>query len=193
MTEPKWLVEARKYDGLKEIPGARDNPTIVKWFADVGHSWVQDDETAWCAAFVGAMLEKVGIKSTRKLNARSYLEWGVPISKPAPGAIAVFYRGDPKGWQGHVSFYIRENANNVWCLGGNQSNQVNITRYPKSRLLGYRWPAGASTAEPVPVPPPAPAPTPVPDKPAVKPAEPKIHPVGFFNALMRLFRMLFRR
>ena len=61
--------------GVTEIAGEIDNKTIVEYFAEVGHSWVKDDETAWCAAFIGAMIERSGYRSTRELNARSYLKW----------------------------------------------------------------------------------------------------------------------
>jgi hypothetical protein len=43
---------ACKHYGLKEIRGEEHNPVILKFFKEIGHSWVQDDETAWCAAFV---------------------------------------------------------------------------------------------------------------------------------------------
>ena len=76
--------------GTKEVKGQKDNPKIVQYFADVGHSWVKDDETAWCAAFVGSCLEKAGLTSTRALNARSYLKWGRKISKPVVGCVVIF-------------------------------------------------------------------------------------------------------
>lgn len=116
------------------------NPKVIQYFHDVGHSWVKDDETAWCAAFVGAMLERTGTRSTRKLNARSYLDWGKPVEleDAQPGDIVVFSRGDPNGWQGHVAFYVSHSANHVNVLGGNQSNQVNVKPYKRSRLLGIR-------------------------------------------------------
>jgi len=65
--------------GLRELRGPDNNPSVVQFFADVGHGWVKDDETAWCAAFVGAMLERAGLRSTRALNARSYLDWGEEV------------------------------------------------------------------------------------------------------------------
>lgn len=126
------------YYGTKEIKGAVDNPTVVKMFADVGHSWVKDDKTAWCAAFVGSCLEQAGIKSTKKLNARSYLTWGDATDKPTVGDIVVFWRGKKNGWQGHVGFYINETQTHINVLGGNQSDMVNIQPYSKERLLGYR-------------------------------------------------------
>ncbi len=56
------------------------NPVVLKYFDDVGHSWVNDDETPWCAAFIGSMLFRAGIRATNKLNARSYLDWGMPCA-----------------------------------------------------------------------------------------------------------------
>lgn len=131
---------ARKEIGTKEIPGPKHNPEVVGWFAQVGHSWVTDDETAWCAAFMGAMLQLGGLPSTRKLNARSYMDWGkpVPVDEAQEGDVVVFTRGDPNGWQGHVGFYVRDEGKHIIVLGGNQSNMVNEARYPASRLLGVR-------------------------------------------------------
>jgi uncharacterized protein (TIGR02594 family) len=131
---------AKRFIGLKEIPGPVDNEQIVKDFATVGHSWVKDDETAWCAAFVGARLEEAGIRSTRKLNARSYLDWGKPVEleEAKEGDIVVFWRGSKDGWKGHVGFFVRTEGNNIIVLSGNQSNMVNESPYSTSRLLGVR-------------------------------------------------------
>lgn len=135
------LDEASKHLGLKELPGqTKHNKQIVQFFADVGHEWVKDDETAWCAAFVGAILKRVGLPHTGKLNARSYLMWGDAV-KPAeaePGDVMVFSRGDPNGWQGHVAFFVRSAEGGYFVLGGNQSNAVTQAFYPKNRLLGVR-------------------------------------------------------
>lgn len=131
---------ARQQIGTWEWKGDDHNPKIVQWFADVGHSWVVDDETAWCAAFVGAMLKAGGFPHTGALNARSYTDYGqhVDIQDAQPGDIVVFSRGDPKGWQGHVGFFVRRDGDNIVVLGGNQANQVNESRYPVKRLLAVR-------------------------------------------------------
>lgn len=139
MAEPKWLLEARKFLGTKEGKGASNNPVVVQWYADSGNRGVKDDSVAWCAAFVGAMLKAAGEKGTQSLAARSYLNWGVKLNKPKPGAIVVFKRGN-SNWQGHVAFFLRDLGERIEVLGGNQSDKVSITTYPKSSLLGYRWP-----------------------------------------------------
>jgi uncharacterized protein (TIGR02594 family) len=108
-------------------------------YASVGHEWVEHDSVAWCAAFVGHCLERAGIRSTRKLTARSYLDWGIPvdIADAQPGDIGVIPRGS-SSWQGHVFFIDRIEGAWVWGLGGNQSDAVNVKRYPISKLLGVR-------------------------------------------------------
>ena len=140
----KAYAKAKAHIGTAEIKGKEHNPEIVGWFGQVGHSWVTDDETAWCAAFAGAMLQLGGLPSTRKLNARSYLEWGRPVDLDAaqPGDIVVFSRGDPNGWTGHVGFFVRREGQTIKVLGGNQGNRVGVDAYPVSRLLGVRRWAG---------------------------------------------------
>ena len=130
---------ARGYIGTTEGPGLEDNPTIMAMYASVGHEWVEHDSVAWCAAFVGHCLERAGIRSTRRLTARSYLDWGVPveIADAQTGDIAVIPRGT-SSWQGHVFFIDRIEGPWVWGLGGNQNDAVNVKRYPVSKLLGVR-------------------------------------------------------
>jgi hypothetical protein len=48
-----------------EIKGPRHNPLILQFWKGIKRGGIKDDETPWCAAFVGAMLERAGIKSTR--------------------------------------------------------------------------------------------------------------------------------
>lgn len=135
----KWFEIAQNEQGTQEISGKKHNPAIVQYFANVGHVWVKDDETPWCAAFVGSCLENAGITSTKALNARSYLKWGREIAKPVAGCIVVFKRGK-SSWQGHVAFYIGQSDDRIKVLGGNQGNEVKVSTYSKDDLLGYRMP-----------------------------------------------------
>lgn len=127
------------YIGTTEGAGPENNPVIMDMYASVGHDWVEHDSVAWCAAFVGHCIERAGLRSTRQLTARSYLEWGVPVESAdaQPGDIGVIPRGS-SGWQGHVFFIDRIEGPWVWGLGGNQSDAVNVKRYPVSKLLGVR-------------------------------------------------------
>ena len=131
---------AEGYLGVTEYPAAKHNPQILKFYADSGNSWVQDDETPWCAAFVGSVLAQCGIQGTNKLNARSYLDWGRPVDldKAQKGDVVVFWRGSKDGWQGHVAFYSHQDEEHIYVLGGNQGNKVSLAPYKKDRLLGIR-------------------------------------------------------
>lgn len=126
-----------------------DNPKVVAYFKDSGNAGVTTDSTAWCAAFVGAMLARSGIKGTGKLNARSYLDWGVHVARQdaQPGDVVIFKRGN-SSWQGHVAFFVKDRGAKIDVLGGNQSDAVNVKGYAASQLLGIRR-AKASAFPPV--------------------------------------------
>jgi uncharacterized protein (TIGR02594 family) len=147
--EPAWLVAARKLVGLREISGAKHAPEIVQMWKDIKRGGIKDDETPWCAAFVGSMLERSGVKSSRFESAKSYLNWGQLIALPVVGCVVVFTRQGG----GHVGFAVgRDKAGNLLILGGNQSDAVNIKAFPVSRVSGYRWPDGVQVpAESLPV------------------------------------------
>ena len=127
----------REY-GVMEIVGDTDNPDILKYFHEIGHEWVLNDETAWCSAFVNWVAKTCGYEYTGKLNARSWLDIGSVILDFELGDVAVLWRGSPDGWKGHVGFPVRKTEHHIWLLGGNQSNMVRISPYPIDRLLGYR-------------------------------------------------------
>lgn len=136
MTELPWLVEARKHIGLMEIKGAKHAPEIVQMWKDIKRGGIKDDETPWCAAYVGAMLERVGIKSTRFESAKSYLAWGDVLAYPQYGCVVVFEREGG----GHVGFVVGQTVSgDLLVLGGNQGDGVNIKRFSRSRASGYRW------------------------------------------------------
>ena len=135
-----WLDKAKSYLGLSEVPGKAHNSKIVGWWKAIRAAF-QDDETPWCAAFVGGVLEECGIKSSRSAAARSYLHWGFPLAGPAVGAIVIFWRGSPKSTSGHVGFVVgKDTKGNLIVLGGNQGNKVSIATFSPMRALGFRWP-----------------------------------------------------
>ena len=134
------LATAGTYLGLEEWPGARHNPEIMAMFGAVGHGWVQDDETPWCAAFVGAVLSQLGLPHTGRLNARSYLEWGVPVTieEARPGDIVTLWRVSPDALTGHVAVLVERAGDRVLLRGGNQGNRVSDAWYPVARIIGVR-------------------------------------------------------
>lgn len=141
MIEPIWLRQARKYLGLKEVPGKGNNKTIIGFWQKIKQKFVTDD-VPWCAGFVGAMLEEAGIRSSRSAAARSYQTWGYKLNGPAVGAIVVFWRGDISSYQGHVGIVVGKDHNgHIMVLGGNQGDMVCVKPFGRERVLSYRWPS----------------------------------------------------
>jgi uncharacterized protein (TIGR02594 family) len=146
MDQPRWLEHAWRELDQKEQRGNADNARIVKFYRDAGHSEIAHDEIAWCAAFVGASLERAGMRSTRSLLARSYLGWGAGLVEGRLGAISILSRG-PDPAAGHVGFLIGEAGDDLLLLGGNQDDGVSVAPFARSRLLGFRWPAEESAGK----------------------------------------------
>lgn len=141
--EPLWYQIAFRemVSGVDEISGSADNPRIIEYHQATSLQ-ATDDETAWCSSFVNWCLLKAGKDRTNSAAARSWLNWGVSIVTPRLGCVAIFERtSSPTA--GHVGFYQSEQNGRILLLGGNQSNQVNITPQHANKLLGYRWPSGA--------------------------------------------------
>lgn len=139
-----WLDEARRYMGLREVAGAKHNPTILSWAQRLGVKvlgiQVRDDETAWCGLFVAhcisVSLPEEPLVSIA-VRAKEWLNFGRRLDTPALGCVVVLDR--PGG--GHVGFYVGEDAAGyVHVLGGNTGNAVATARMEKARVLGYRWP-----------------------------------------------------
>lgn len=124
--------------GNKGIVGGAHNKEVLKYFHETEFEWVKDDETAWCAAFVNWVIMRTGQPGTKSLAARSFLKFGQKASKPQIGCLVVLWRINRDGPYGHVGFYLKETADSIYILGGNQSNEVNIKAFPKTQLLEYR-------------------------------------------------------
>lgn len=166
---------AAKQIGLNESDKA---PALREYLANGGQN-LDPATTAWCAAFVNATLQQSGGQGTGKLNARSFLDWGQEVADPQRGDVAVFSRGDPNGWQGHVGFFDGYNEDGtVRVLGGNQNDGVNIANYSQNALLGFRR-GGQPQPNPL-----TPQPAPEPQNALYKPVDTRLDPRAFQNALM---------
>lgn len=137
-----WMKFANAERGVVEGRGKKNNPRVMAYYAKAGHSWVKEDSVAWCAAFACWALEEAGIRSPRNLAAKSFLNWGTALAAPKPGCIVVMDRPGASAAHGHVGFYVGPAGNgHIYVLGGNQSDAVNVKKFPVSRVRGYRWPA----------------------------------------------------
>ncbi len=125
--------------GVKEIAGVKANIRIKEYHFTTTLK-AESDEIPWCSSFVNWCIIQAGGKGTNFAWARSWLAWGKKIDKPVAGDIVIFSRGSNIN-QGHVGFLAskpKAYLPYVLVLGGNQNNAVNVSRYLKWNVLGYR-------------------------------------------------------
>ncbi len=123
----------------KEIVGRKHSPIIIGWAKRLGIIAYRSDEIPWCGLFVAHVCTQAKKDITPVGNvlwARNWVKFGQKVSKAGLGDVLVFTRG--RG--GHVGLYIGENKTHYYVLGGNQSNEVNIVKIRKNRLIEARSP-----------------------------------------------------
>ena len=131
---------ASKESGVKEKKGRANNPRIMQYAEETGFKNYQSDESAWCSLFVNWVAFKSDLERSNSLAARSWLNVGLPIDIPEFGDVVVFWRERRDSWKGHVGFFhgFSQDGSRVYCLGGNQGDQVSVTAKHLNRVLGYR-------------------------------------------------------
>ena len=144
-----WMKVAESYLGVKEIRGG-ENPVILKFYAEAGHSEIDEDGGSWCSAFANAVMYESGINGTKSLMAKSWMKWagGSRTLAPKFGDIVIFNRGnDPS--LGHVAFFISWDNEYVTVIGGNQGSvgEVSVARLRRSAIAGFMHPT--AVAEPI--------------------------------------------
>lgn len=146
----KWLTEARRHIGLREVPGVANNPVIMGWADRLGARVLgiryDNDATPWCGLFSAWCIHQAGLRPPPiSIRAKAWSDWGDPLplhaQRPPLGAVAVFGR-DGGGHVGFVDSVNRDGSLNI--LGGNQGDAVNVRRFPRARLIALRWPKGVA-------------------------------------------------
>lgn len=165
--DPRWLRLARAELGQSEIGRrGRHNDVIVGYWRRGGiarrdgTSWEPgNDETPWCAAFMGAILTEAGLTGSHSALARSYENWGEAVAPGEGdqrwaaiplGAVVVLNRPGGGARSGHVAFATGASERSVRLLGGNQGDAVSEDWFPKTRIVAVRWPPGEAAADGMP-------------------------------------------
>jgi uncharacterized protein (TIGR02594 family) len=142
--QPIWLIEGLKWIGTKEESGPASNANILGWARQEGGAIAKTythDSIPWCALFANMVLSKIGLRGTETLWALDWSNWGIRLAGPAVGAFAPMKRDGG----GHIAIVVgRDQHGNLMCLGGNQSDAVNIKPFPADRPLSFRWPQEAA-------------------------------------------------
>jgi hypothetical protein len=135
---------------------ATSKPNILQLYVDVGHAWVKNDGTHWCAGYVGSMLKRAGLTYKASLSAFAYLKdngWATTWADPR----------DPRTWRyndvmvikGHVCFVrgFDPDTRNLLLAGGNQGQDCNECLWSGAQYfslvksVGRAWP---TPVEPLP-------------------------------------------
>ena len=130
---------AQRFIGIKEVPGAKDSHQILAMLK-LDDPWPDHDEVPWCSAFVNYVCWLLRLPRSKRLNARSWLDVGLPVAleDARPGFDVVILERPPNPASGHVGFYAGHTTHSIYILGGNQSDTVSVVPYSRSRLLGVR-------------------------------------------------------
>lgn len=143
---PKLVAAAIQYLGVKEIPGAANNPVIMDMAKGLGVEkiYTSDDKMSWCALFINHLIRVVGkplvdYKGDKYnlLRALYLLFWGeeVKLEDLRLGDVVILSREGG----GHVALFIAfTKSGNIILLGGNQGNQVSFGEFDPARIKGIR-------------------------------------------------------
>lgn len=126
--------------GIKEFPEEQSNPRILEYAEEAEFPDYHSDDIAWCSLFMNWVAKKSGMERSKDLAARSWLNIGIPIQIPEPGDIVIFWRDSLDSWKGHVGIFMgySSDSSRIYCLGGNQGDQVSVTAYSSESVLGFR-------------------------------------------------------
>lgn len=137
---------AKRFIGMKEVPGEMSNPQILAML-QIDEKWPKDDAVPWCSAFVNYIAWLLNLPRSKSLGARSWLNIGQPIDIQDVQSgfdVVILKRGkalfpdDEINAPGHVGLFAGLEGDNILLLGGNQSDAINITAFPVSKVIGIR-------------------------------------------------------
>jgi len=140
---PVWLDQLKRHKGVRETPGSDCHDWIKEGYlyCKLPERLHDDNQTSWCSSGLNQVMREVYIVGTKNARAESWLNWGAR-APTKQGAICVFLDS------GFYHVTVLEKAEPVVlngveyyeCLGCNQSDTVQTSRYKTSSLKGMRWP-----------------------------------------------------
>lgn len=157
---PALVAAALKEYGTNEYSGSVNNKKIINWAKEVADckptsynnwagDWYNRDSIPWCGLFMAVMACRTMGGKPDRAPAKSYLtalawaSWGEPVDRRNInniwcGDVVTFTREGG----GHVAIVIgvSTDGKNLICIGGNQSNAVNIKLFPMTRVYNIRRP-----------------------------------------------------
>lgn len=132
------VLAALSFYGESPIAGKMANEQILAFLKATSYPVTDSDEVPWCSAFLVYIFQQCGIETTANAAALSWLNFSENTDQPKLGDVVVL--GWPKETKAnhHVGLFIREKAEVVYILAGNQHNEVDIVAWNKADVLSYR-------------------------------------------------------
>jgi uncharacterized protein (TIGR02594 family) len=133
---PPWMAEMHRKMGLHEV---RDNAVLSAWLK-IGRFLGNPARLPWCGDAVESVIAKTLPAEPLPANpffAQAWAKFGVDTVVPLVGSIGVIRWNASSG---HVGIVAGIEGNTVYLLGGNQSNAINVSGFPRSKFIAFRWP-----------------------------------------------------
>jgi uncharacterized protein (TIGR02594 family) len=134
---PPWMAEMHRKMGLNEV---KDNAALSSWLRSFGRFLGDPKNLPWCGDAVESCIAKTLPSEPLPSNpffAQAWAKFGKDVHGPVVGAIGVIKWSATSG---HVGIVAGVTGDRVNLLGGNQSNSINITSFPISKFMAFRWP-----------------------------------------------------
>lgn len=138
---PKWLKVVMDENTRQYRRNSRYNDRILEYVSTVDYNVLYkppEGPIYWSSHLLNWTLRKVKKTGTKNADPRSWLDWGVKLTEPKLGAIAVFGMRNQKNFA-YVGCFLLETTNYVVVIAGDIGGAVNIAAFDKRDLLGYRW------------------------------------------------------
>lgn len=135
---PPWMAEMHRKMGLHEV---RDNAVLSEWLRSFGKFLGNPKDLPWCGDAVESCIAKTLPREPLPSNpffAQAWAKFGIDAGGPIVGAIGSIR------WtasSGHVGIVAGVNGDRINLLGGNQSNAINISSFPRDKFIAWRWPS----------------------------------------------------
>lgn len=148
-----WYDQMVSITGTHEVAGSGDSPVIMAWPKAIADKYPEmtnyckeyvHDSIPWCGLTIAYCMTTAGVRPIfgesdvkRFLWADAWKEFG-RTSELRKGAVLVFTRNGG----GHVTLSDSDTMDGDYYVirGGNQSDQVNVSRMHKNKLKAIRWP-----------------------------------------------------
>lgn len=137
-TMPPWMAEMRRKSGLHEV---RDNSVLSDWLRSFGRYLGNPKDLPWCGDAVETCIAKTLPAEPLPSNpffAQAWAKFGRDVGSPIVGSIGVIRWTSSSG---HVGIVAGISGDRVNLLGGNQSNAINVSNFPRSKFIAFRWPS----------------------------------------------------